>query len=89
MACGAIPLIERGGDSSWKDMFDAVGFNRYYLFDSHDEVPALVESALGEYYPTEDVIDAAKNFDIRLEPHRLVALALGQIDSWSEIGSSE
>lgn len=88
MACGAIPLIERGGDSAWKDMFDAVGFNRYYLFDSPDDVPELVERALGEYHPnTEDVIAAAKNFDIQLEPHRLVALALGQIDNWNDIAS--
>jgi len=88
MACGAIPLIERGGDDAWKDMFDAVGFNRYYLFDSSDDVPALVERALGEYdSDTDDVVEAAKNFDIRLEPHRLVALALGQIDNWNDISS--
>jgi len=85
MACGAIPLIEKGEDSAWQDMFDAVGYNRYYLYDTPSEVPQLIERALGEYYPTEDVIESAKQFDVRLEPHRLVGLATEQITKWNEI----
>jgi len=72
MACGAVPIIEVGDDDTWRLVEEFFAIDHFEEICTTCDVPCLDIGAFQGLHDRENMMEAAKEFDIRKEPKRIL-----------------